>query len=567
MALNINSNIVSLNSQRQLSSTQSALSTAMQRLSSGLRINSARDDAAGMAISERFTTQIRGSNQAIRNANDGISLLQTAEGSLATITSNLQRIRELAVQAANATNSSSDRAALQQEVTQLAAEIERVGTSSQFNGLKVFDQTQASMVGDTNLLALKDALTGVGGWLENAESMISTYYGLTADNADLNIDFTSFSDGASGVLAQVVTSDPLVLQVDEADFSPVVLPNGGTNPATYGDRIVAHEMVHAVMAATMNIGALPLWFVEGAAEFIHGADERIAQVDTFDSDISAGDFAADLAAADLDFSGTSQDIVTDYAAGYAAVRFLHQAVKDAGGEGLKDIMADLSSGQSLNAAINANTGGTYADASALLTAFQGAAGISFMTSTFNLTNTDTGAIGGLDVDGGPVKTASSVVSNIATRSGEDVLEGFNESFEEILVAGNSRNVMSFQIGSNVGETITTNIGAMNLEAMGMTESLDIINRPTSTISAIDRAIDYVNSERAKIGAQMSRFESTVQSLQITNENLSASRSRIMDADFAQETAALSRAQILQQAGTAMVAQANALPQGVLALLR
>jgi flagellin len=135
----LSTNIASLNAQRNLNSSQSALSTSLQRLSSGMRINSAKDDAAGLAISQRFTAQINGANQAARNASDGISLAQTAEGDLAQITNNLQRIRELAVQSANATNSTSDRAALQQEASQLISEIDRVAQTSQFNGVNLLD--------------------------------------------------------------------------------------------------------------------------------------------------------------------------------------------------------------------------------------------------------------------------------------------------------------------------------------------------------------------------------------------------------------------------------------------
>src|SRR3982751_1033763 len=141
MAMSINTNLQSLNAQRSSGKVQDSLSTAMARLSSGLRINSAKDDAAGLAITERFTSQIRGLNQAARNANDGISLAQTAEGALGEVGSNLQRMRELAVQSANATNSASDRAALQQEVAQLTTEIDRVATQTQFNGLNLLDGT------------------------------------------------------------------------------------------------------------------------------------------------------------------------------------------------------------------------------------------------------------------------------------------------------------------------------------------------------------------------------------------------------------------------------------------
>jgi flagellin len=563
MALSINTNLGALTAQRGLSQHQVSLSTSMQRLSSGLRINSARDDAAGMGISERFTTQIRGTNQAVRNANDGISLLQTAEGALGTITDNLQRIRELAVQASNSTNSTSDRQAIQQEIDQRAGEIDRVSRTASFNGQKIFDQGGASVVGDPELLRLKDALTGVGGWLENAEKMITDQYGLTASNQNLDIHF--YTDAAYGVQAYVQTGSTLSLNVDRADFEPVVLPDGAVPPATAGDRVIAHEMVHAVMASTMDISGLPLWFVEGSAEFIHGGDERMANYGT----ISVA--AESMRTADLDFDAAtgSSDVSRDYAAGYAAVRFLHQAVKDAGGAGIRDVMEQLAAGQTFNQAIQTSTGGTYGNAGAFLTAFQtdGGAGETFMNAFINLTNADTGAVGGLDADGGVVKTASSVVSNISSRSGDDVLAGFNENFDAIATVSGSGNALAFQVGADVGQTITTRIGAMNLGALNLSSTLNVVSSPAEAIVSVDRALDVVSAERAKIGAQMSRFETVVQNMQVSSENMSASRSRIMDADFAQETASLSRAQILQQAGTAMVAQANALPQGALALLR
>ncbi len=578
MALTINTNVASLNAQRQLTNTQSGLSTALQRLSSGLRINSAKDDAAGLAISDRFFTQIRGLNQAVRNANDGISMLQTAEGALGTVADNLQRIRELAVQAANATNSPSDRAALQLEVNQRSEEIQRVSRTATFNGLNIFDQSSESAVGDPALLKLKDALTGVGGWLENAEKMVQQYYGLQASGETLQIKYFQFTGAESGALAYVGLSNPLTFNVDTADFVPVSLPDGGTNPAQYGDRVVAHEMVHAVMAATgaldnLNVSTGPgsdLWFVEGVAEFIHGGDDRM-------DDYGAIAIAAEsMRTADLDFStaGSSLDISRDYAAGYAAVRFLHQAIKDAGGTGIADVLGELADGKTLDQAIsigtggNGSTGGTYDTASEFLTAFRvdGGLGEQFMNSNIDLTNSDTGAVGGLDADGGEVKTASSVVSNIASRGGEDVLAGFTEDFQDISVSTGNTNKLAFQVGANVGETIDTSLGSMNLGALGLEDALDLQKAPLLAISSIDRALDYVNAERAKIGAQMQRFETAIQNLSITSENLTASRSRIIDADFAQETAALSRSQILQQAGTAMVAQANSVPQGVLQLI-
>jgi flagellin len=195
MGLGINTNVPSLNAQRNLNASQSTLGKALQRLSSGLRINSAADDAAGLAISERFTTQIRGLNQAVRNANDGISMLQTTDAALGSVTQNLQRIRELAVQAANPTNSTSDRAAIQQEVQQLTAEVDRIGRTTSFNGRSLFGEADTSVVGDPDELAVMDAMQS--GWLSEAEKLIKEHYGIEAKGKVLGIELTTFTDGGS----------------------------------------------------------------------------------------------------------------------------------------------------------------------------------------------------------------------------------------------------------------------------------------------------------------------------------------------------------------------------------
>ena len=280
MALGINTNVASLNAQRNLNSSQGTMRTAVQRLSSGLRINSAADDAAGLAISERLTTQVRGLNQAVRNANDGVSMLQTAEAALGTVGDALRRIRELAVQAANSTNSESDRRALQLEVEQLTQEVDRVGRTATFNGQALFVQSDTSVVGDADQLAVLDGMQS--GWLSAAEDLIRQYYGIEANGNPIRIDLTSFTDGGAAARIRIhgCGSGPgsnITLQIDMADFTPANPPNGGNAPF-YNDRVLAHEMTHAVMDATMNVGSMfasQQFFLEGTAELIHGADERL----------------------------------------------------------------------------------------------------------------------------------------------------------------------------------------------------------------------------------------------------------------------------------------------------
>jgi flagellin len=569
MGMVINTGIQSLTAQRNLGTSQSAFATSIQRLSSGLRINSARDDAAGLAISERFTSQIRGQNQAIRNANDGISMLQTAEGATSTIAANLQRIRELAVQSANSTNSASDRQALQQEVNQLASEIDRISVTSEFNGQKIFDQLRNKRTGLAD--NLKDAaVEGLQyGWLEKSEQAISQYYGLRADGAELGIRL--YRQAQFGVLGfvQSTGSDAqgrglgLTLNLDLEDMPPV-LPNGGSVPLLYADRTVMHEMVHAVMQRTMNFADLAannLWFVEGTAEFIHGGDDSMKQA-------LLSQTATQIVSDAMTGSGSEAGF---YPGSYAAVRYVHQQIKAAGGNGIRDVLEYLNKNvgtvnSTLDAALANASSGAFASAADARTQFT-AAGVAFI-GTFDLNNDDIGAIGGADVDGGFVRSASSTVNDFGNRSGEDVLEGFKEDWEQYSKASGTGNFQAFQVGANANQTIDTAIGAVNLGALGLSQvDVTTYEKASLAMRQIDIALNYLNGERAKLGAQMSRFDSTVRNLQISSENQTASRSRVMDADFAKETAALSRAQILQNAGTAMVAQANQLPRQVLTLLR
>ena len=572
MAVSVNTNVISLAAQRSSSQVAATLETTMRRLATGLRINSAKDDAAGLAISERMTSLIRGSNQAGRNANDSISLLQTAEGTLSSITENLQRIRELAVQAVNGGYTTSDRQALQGEVTRLAQEIDRMAGTASFNGRKLFDQGRDSAVGDKDQLAVLDGLQGAGGWLGNSERMIRDLFGIEGDGAAISIELTAFTDGAGGTAARVVSSvgasgygTNLRMQIDMADFTPANQPNGGSGPF-FNDRIIAHEMVHAVMARSTNFGNLAnnpnaTWLLEGAAEFIHGADERLAGDIAANGGGAAGR-AAVVAAVGDGFSGSS----LDYSGGYAATRYLHDQIKQAGGSGLKDLMQYMSQNPAatLDDAFANATQGLYANNAAFLADFatNGAA----FVATMNLTNTDTGAIGGLDADGGAVKTASNVVANGATAAGPDVLNNFAESYEKIAVTDSGRNELTFQVGANMGETVSVGLGAVNLGALGLDEH-DVVNEAARVIRQVDRALDHVSAERGNAAAQLNRFERIVDGLQDQSQNASAARGRLQDADFAIETTAMTRAQIIQQSSTAIVAQANGLPSMVLALLR
>lgn len=379
----INTNVSSLQVQRSLSQTSSSLATSIERLSTGLRINSAKDDAAGLAIATRFTTQIQGQNQAIRNANDGISLAQTAEGALDEVTNNLQRIRELAVQSSNATNSGSDRTALQQEVGQLLSEINRVADSTTFNGVNLLD---GSFTG---------AIFQIGA------------------NAGENITISSIADVNTAALGSVSTNNDAGLTVAAS-----TLTNFGT----------------AIAAGGVTINGVDIGAIDAAGSTAERAGQLVDAINEVSQQTGVG---------------ASYDAAT----------------------------GDLT----LNSDTTVTVAGTLNDAT--LSGF-----------------------------------ANAAIGSATTQTGIDTL------------------------------TVANYAGAQT--ALGL----------------IDSALDSINSTRATLGAVQSRFESTVANLQSSVENLSASRSRIQDADFAAETAELTRTQILQQAGTAMLAQANAAPQSVLSLL-
>jgi flagellin len=397
----INTNVMSMTAQRNLGTTSSSLATSMQRLSSGLRVNSAKDDAAGLAISERMNAQVRGLSVAVRNANDGISLAQTAEGALGKVGDMLQRMRELAVQSANASNNGSDRTALQAEVTQLSQEIDRVAKTTAFNGTKLLDGSFA------NATFQVGANAGEG---ISIDSIVS-----------VKLDSMSSPSAMGYTTIQVSTEMALGSLTD----------------------------LTAVAAGTLQINAVP-------------GDNTSA--------VSLG---------------------------------------------------------AIKAAANATErAGQIVDA-------------------VNARSADTGVFAKLSYNAAGALTGYHLFSDKTAFSAAADLAGFNTAATGNLQAG------------------AMFAGAYDMRGISVASA----GGAQLSLKIIDKAINDVNSSRATLGALQSRFENAVANIQITGENISAARGRIVDADFAKETSSLSRAQILQQAGTAMVAQANQAQQGVLSLLR
>ena len=487
MPMSINTNVSNLTAQRSSDKVQLQLSTSMARLSSGLRINSAKDDSAGLAISQRFTAQIRGLNQAGRNANDAISLTQTAEGALGSSGENLQRIRELAVQSANATNSASDRAALQAEAAQLIAEITRVGTQTEFNGIKLLDgsfSAQAFQVGA---------------------------------NAGQTITVANITDGrATGLGSHAMTLDGTVTGNTKAAAADLT-----------GGNTIGIEA--ALTLATANGGT--------TAAFGYAANAT----------------AADIALAiNTNASGVGVTATASNSATLGSLVSAGTVTMTLNGSAISAAVANPNDLTELMAAINGASGATGITAS-------------FTTSTskndLTLTTSDGRDVSILDFNNsGTTKTAS---------------------FSGVVLTGGAATDSSIKTGtvalsSSKGQITTTGanddvfaIAGINTSTFSAVANLDISSAAgaTSALAVLDSALAQINSGRADLGAVQNRFSSTIANLQSTTENLTASRSRILDADFAMETASLSRSQVLQQAATAMLAQSNQLPQQVLQLLR
>ena len=487
MAQTINTNITSLNAQRSSSLVQSQLSTAMARLSSGLRINSAKDDAAGLAIAQRFTTQIRGLNQAARNANDGISLAQTAEGALGNTGENLQRIRELAVQSANATNSVSDRAALQSEVAQLTAEITRVGNQTEFNGIKLLDGSFASQLFQVGANAGQTIAISA---ITDARSSGLGSHAMTLDG--------TVTGNTKAAAADLTGGNTIGLE----SGLTLVTANGGTTAAFgYAANATAADIAADINANATNVGV--------TATATNSA--------TLGSLVSAGTITMTLNGAAITATLSNP---TD----------------------LSDLMAAIN-GASSTSGITASFTTTGSKADLTLTTVDGR---DVNLLDFNNTGaTKTASFSGVTLTGGSATDSSIKTGTVALSSSKGQITTAGANADVFAAAG--ANISTFAAVASID--ISTALGA------------------TSALNVLDNALQQISSIRADLGAVQNRFSSTISTVMTTSENLSASRSRIQDADFAQETAALSRAQVLQQAATAMVAQANQLPQQVLQLLK
>jgi flagellin len=691
----INTNIASINAQRNLNISQNENQTALERLSSGLRINSAKDDAAGLAISTRFSSQVKGLNVAIRNAGDGVSLSQTAEGALGSITNNLQRIRELALQSANATNSSIDRKALNEEVQQLKSEIKRVSEQTNFNGTKLLDGTFTDVTfqiganegesvtfgiqgatidklgaaqtdgissnSSNNALEAGDlvingiaigASTGVDDAFSSADLSNSAIAKVAAINkstdktgvtATINGTFvggtgTFDATAASGatvtinnVAINVAVSSSLSSQVNLENVAKTINEKSGQtgvtavfngNPST-GIELTASDGRNIVIQSTSinsNLFGLPPSDTTASAAVtyvgtftLQSSDGSKINLDTTtgnikDAGLSVGTYSGNnsgaigsevstsaLSAGDLVINGvpvgptqsnydTASSTQND-ASAIAKAAAINQ-VSDQTGVTAKanetiitaGTITAPSTGGAESGSFNLNgvqiniaysSSDSIADVQrAVVTAVNNKAGLSGVTAeafgnTFRLTASDgrniaistTAMSASNSIDGTEIGLTTTANSAVTVRSTVEL-----ESAGKITLGtltGNSANA-GFSIGS---------YGSNQSGELIKDVDISTVSGALKALGAVDNALNTVNFQRANLGAIQNRFDSTIATQSITAENLTAANSRIKDADFAAETAEMSRTQVLQQAGLSILSQANAQPKSVLKLLQ
>ena len=493
MALTINTNVPSLNAQRNLGKSQGDLARSMERLSSGLRINSAKDDAAGLAISDRMTSQIRGMNQATRNANDGISLAQTAEGAMQESTNILQRIRELSVQSANATNSAADRAALQAEVNQLKSEMNRIAQSTTFNGLNILDGTFVSQQFQVGANANETIGVSIASM---AADDLGRYY----------------VDGVNSVANQGTG----------AALTPALgLPTTNT--------IAAQTLTVTGAAGAEDINILPNATAFEVAASINAAAEGTSVTAT--------------AWTETDLSGLAADGIISFTIG--------------SGGNTSTVSASV----------------TTTDLGPLATVINDQSGVTGVTATVSSGVLTLVQAEGKDIQLGNYTHSAAAAINVVPPDGSTVP----------LAVGNGTVISgSLELSSQDSYTVTSSVnnagGSVVDNAVALTniiasfEEVTVIDISTvaganDAMKIVDAALGKIDSQRGDLGALQNRFESTIANLMNVSENLTAARSRIRDADIAQETSAMTQANILQQAGVAILSQANQTPQLALQLLQ
>lgn len=537
--MRINHNIAAMNTHRQLTGNTAAANKSLEKLSSGLRINRAGDDAAGLAISEKMRAQVRGLDMASKNAQDGISLIQTAEGALNETHSILQRMREVADQSANGTNTADDRKALQDEVSQLKTEIDRIGNTTEFNTQKLLNGALNTAAGGsvgsnatTGASVAKFSGAKMSGVVMPGASLAAANFvkeTLNIDGQNIDVDWSTLTNaekntlsGATSVATQKTATELMVSKINEA------IDASGKN-ATHITGYVTSTGVQVLESGTKGDGAKVNVATGSAAGVV--------------SILNAGQNTAG------NISG-----VTVY-----------------NGSAIATQSGDMTIGNTLLQVVipNIPAGTQMVSGAALI-----ASGINASISGYNVStgksSGETGFIEKVSVttskDGRFVVSSPTAPISFADRAGKTGLTDLGLSAAQTESAGGGG--MTFQIGANRGQTLSFGIGDMRASALGLA-SVDVSTATSASkaLDSLDNAIKSVSSQRSKMGAVQNRLEHTINNLNTASENLSGAESRIRDVDMAKEMMEFTKSNILSQAAQSMLAQANQQPQGVLQLLR
>ena len=562
----INTNVSSIQAQNSMRTNGLKLSSAMERLSSGVRINAAKDDAAGLAISTRMTADIKGLAGAVRNANDGISLTQTAEGALESINNNLQRIRELAVQSANATNSVSDRQAMHNEAKQLISEIDRVAANSTFNGIKLLDGSFSGMalqvgsgnsINDRLTLSIANAQSAALGARQNdsysrTTSTVSTV-GLSASDLSINgtqvgatvPDGLSFSNDKGSAIAKanainaVSGTTGVWATVGAATMSAVTAPSTASNFSFNVNGVIISG---ATSSTTPAVGASEIAAAFNAVSSKTGVTASVSG-NTYTLMASDGrNISLDTGAAVTGAAGTT-------AATTFSFTLNGQTVTATTGT------TAATNGTAIATAINAVTAQTGVKATASTT---GALTLSSVTGgDINVVGADANTYAGLTVANN-AKTSTAALGTVTLTSSNK---------DGITVGGSGATALGGTAGITSQAAYRVTAQAQNMKSGVAGVDLSSIQGSQDALATLDAAITTITNSRASLGAYQNRLTAAISNIETSSMNLQASRSRIMDTDYASETTNLAKAQIISQAATAMLAQANQSSQSVLALLR
>jgi len=552
MSLFINTNVASLNSQRNLNKSGVGLETSLQRLSSGLRINSAKDDAAGLQISNRLTSQINGLNVAVRNANDGISMAQTAEGALQESTNILQRIRDLALQSANGTNSDSDRVAIQEEVAQLQEELDRIAGTTSFGDRKLLNGTFGSEIFQVGAQAGETLNVSVGSFF--AEDMGAQELALQKG--------VEGALAAAGAVLMTANATPSATSIGLGGFNISVTDNvtsgSAYNYLSSADSVVEIGVSGAQGSATATVAN------SGSAYDV----QRAIQLSTNKTGVDA-DARTSVA---LDFSTTSGSLSAE-----ATVVFDLRGQNGDTTIPAPTIKASITNPEDLSAvsnAINAVTSETG------IAATLSAQGDLVLTSergdTIEISNFSVSGVGGslLAVSANTYEYEADITDTAQIISSGDLVGltsatlGTADNGAQASFVGVVRTTANEDYTLSASAQVAQGTAGQQLSSLEKISDLDVGTAigAQMSVDVIDGALAYIDSQRANLGAVNNRLDKTINNLTNISENASASRSRIRDTDFATETAALTKNQILQQAGTSILAQANQLPQAALSLL-